>query len=136
MRELSKLQSAIFIVGGILMVLGAGCHVFLLFPLPSACVFLVGAVMFALMQIAQRYDGNDITIRRLRHIQLIADFLFVASGFLMIDSQLKLLLPLFTDYTTYLQYVFNKWVVTLLIAAVLEVYTIHRLSNELNKEKK
>jgi hypothetical protein len=40
------------------------------------------------------------------------------------------------DHLTYLQYVYNKWVITLLIAAILQLYTTHRISHELEKEAK
>jgi len=62
--------------------------------------------------------------------------LFILSGILMIDSHYMLLKPLFSSYTDYIQYVYNKWIMTLLIAAILEIYTVHRLSSELEKEKK
>ena len=66
--------------------------------------------------------------------------LFVLAGILMVDHVHQFLLPLFNDakgagYITYLTYVYNKWVVVLLIAAILEVYTTHRLASELNKIK-
>jgi hypothetical protein len=136
MKKLNKFQSVLFLVGGLMMVIGAGCYVFFFYQVAAAFIFLAGAVLFAMMQIQQRYEGSNITILRLRRIQLMADFLFVLSGFLMIDSQFKLLLPLFSNYETYVQYVFNKWIITILVAAVLEIYTIHRLSSELEKEKK
>jgi len=40
------------------------------------------------------------------------------------------------SHISYLQYVYNKWVVTLLIAAILQLYTTHRISQELEKEAK
>ena len=57
----------------------------------------------------------------------------------MIDSAYQFLLPLFggrggTGYMDYIQYVYNKWVLLLLIAALLEIYTTHRIGNELKKE--
>ena len=36
----------------------------------------------------------------------------------------------------YLQYVNNNWVVVLLVAAVLQLYTTYRISSELEKEAK
>ena len=36
----------------------------------------------------------------------------------------------------YLQYIYNKWVVLLLIAALLQIYVTHRIDHELNKEAK
>ena len=40
----------------------------------------------------------------------------------------------FANYETYITYFYNKWVVFLLIAALLELYTTHRISHELKKE--
>jgi hypothetical protein len=136
MKQLSKIQTIVFLVGGILMVIGAGSYVFMFQRAVMSVVFLVGALCFALMQLEQRYDGQNVVIIRLRRIQLIADVLFILSGILMIDSHYMLLKPLFGSYTDYIQYVYNKWIMTLLIAAILEIYTVHRLSSELEKEKK
>lgn len=136
MKQLSKIQTIVFLVGGILMVIGAGSYVFMFQRAVMSVVFFVGALCFALMQLEQRYDGQNVVIIRLRRIQLIADVLFILSGILMIDSHYMLLKPLFSSYTDYIQYVYNKWIMTLLIAAILEIYTVHRLSSELEKEKK
>ena len=136
MKQLSKIQTIVFLVGGILMVIGAGSYVFMFQRAVMSVGFLVGALCFALMQLEQRYDGQNVVIIRLRRIQLIADVLFILSGILMIDSHYMLLKPLFSSYTDYIQYVYNKWIMTLLIAAILEIYTVHRLSSELEKEKK
>ena len=148
MKQLNRLQSIVFLVGGILMAIGVGCYVFM-FQKPVACwVFLVGALMFAFMQIVQldynqqptenkeQKTQDNLTIRRLRRIMLIADVLFVLAGFLMVETEYQFLRPLFPNLETYIHYVFNKWIVPLLVAAILEIYTTHRLSNELNKEKK
>ena len=63
------------------MVIGAGCFS-LMFHQEVACwVFAAGALMFVAMQAEQRYDGPDITIRRLRRILLFAGFLFLLSAF-------------------------------------------------------
>ena len=136
MKQLSKIQTIVFLVGGVLMVIGAGSYVFMFQRAVMSVVFLVGALCFALMQLEQRYDGQNVVIIRLRRIQIIADVLFILSGILMIDSHYMLLKPLFSSYTDYIQYVYNKWIMTLLIAAILEIYTVHRLSSELEKEKK
>lgn len=96
-------------------------------------LFALGAVGFTSMQMLQRYEGQNFVIRRLRRIMLLSDVLFLVSALLMFASQDNALqLP----HITYLQYVYNKWVVTLLIAAVLQLYTTHRISNELEKEVK
>jgi hypothetical protein len=85
------------------------------------------------MQLQQRYDGNDFTIRRLRRLMIVSDVLFLLSALLMIANQSNFL-PF--DYLSYLRYVRNNWIVALLIAAVLQLYTTFRLGSELEKEKK
>ena len=40
-----------------------------------------------------------------------------------------------STYITFVVMTQGKWVVILLIAAILELYTTHRISHELDKEK-
>lgn len=54
MRQLSKIQSILFIIGGVLMVIGVGCFVFMVQQLVMCWVFLAGAVLFATMRTASR----------------------------------------------------------------------------------
>ena len=50
MKQLSKIQSILFLIGGVLMVIGAGCYAFLLGQKVVCWVYLVGALLFAWMQ--------------------------------------------------------------------------------------
>ena len=129
MRQLSRLESAIFSLGGLLMVIGAGTS--LLAWVGAPYVFALGALCFTAMQMKQRYDGQNVTIRRLRRMMLISDVLFLVSTLLMFASQRNIF---GLDHITYLQYVYQKWVVTLLIAAILQLYSYHRIGQELVKE--
>ena len=131
MRQLNNWQNAIFLAGAVLMVVGAG--VSLLGWIGAPYVYAVGALGFASMQMSQRYEGSSFVIRRLRRIMLISDVLFLISAVLMFASQGNVF---HLDHIVYLQYVYNKWVVTLLIAAVLQLYTTHRIDHELKKEVK
>ena len=138
MKQQNKAQSVIFILGGLLRVIGTGCFVFMWHQKVVCWAFLVGTVLFALIQLMQTYDGDSFTIKRLKKIQAVADIFFVLSGILMVDSAYQFFLPLFNDgqntgYFTYLEYIYNKWVVLLLVAAILEIYTTHRITSELNK---
>ena len=130
MRSLSRLQNTIFLTGGLLMVIGAGAS--LLAWRWAPYVFAVGALGFASMQMQQRYEGRDVTIRRLRRIMLLSDVLFLVAALLMFASQGN---SFGLSHITYVQYVYNKWVVVLLIAAILQLYSIHRIGHELQKEK-
>lgn len=134
MKQLSRTQNIIFLVGGVLMVVGAGCFAFMWQQEVMCWIYLAGAVMFATMQMMQTYEGNNITVRRLKKIMTTADIFFVLSGILMVDNAYRFIQQVFTNYVAYFQYVFNKWVLLLLVAAVLEIYTMHRISAELSKE--
>jgi hypothetical protein len=139
MKQLSKLQSIMFLVGGLMMVVGAGCFVFFWHQKTVCWIFAVGALMFAMVQAMQLYEGRNFTIKRLKKIQCVADIFFVLSAILMVDSAYGFLLPLFQNvsgsgYLNYIQYVYNKWVLLLLIAAILELYSTHRIASELKKE--
>ena len=131
----------IFIAGGVLMVAGIALNFFGL-QMAGAWTFLAGAAGFGVMQMMQQYEGNDVVIRRLRRIMTLADVLFIVAGLLMVEQNCQFLLPLFQKdglrgLTNYAQYVVhNNWVLVLFIAAVLELYTMHRISHELSKEAK
>ena len=139
MRQLSKWESYVMLLGGLLMVIGAGANV--LFCSWAPYVFAPGALLFVAMQLRQRYEGRDFTIRRLRRIQIISNVLFLLAGLLMIENTYNFLLPFFMNnmqngLNNYVVFVMNKWVVVLLVAAIIEVYTTHRISHELDKEAK
>jgi hypothetical protein len=131
MKQLSNIETAILLIGGLLMVVGAGGSMFL--QSWAAYIFAPGALLFAAMQMRQSYEGNNFTIRRLRRIQLTSDVLFMLAGLLMLANQsnffgINLLL--------YIKYVHNNWIVVLLVAAILQLYASHRIANELEKEAK
>ena len=131
MRKLNKIQTAIFLFGGILMAVGAGTTL-----LGWACapyIYALGALGFASMQMLQRYEGSNFTIRRLRRMMLISDVLFLVAAVLMFANKSNIL---GLSYITYIEYVYNKWVVVLLIAALLQLYSMHRIGSELEKEAK
>lgn len=131
MKQQSNIETAILLIGGLLMVVGAGGSMFL--QSWAAYIFAPGALLFAAMQMRQSYDGNNFTIRRLRRIQLTSDVLFLLAGLLMLANQsnffgINLLL--------YIKYVHNNWIIVLLVAAILQLYASHRIANELEKEAK
>ena len=130
MKPLSKLQNTIFLVGGLLMVIGAGSSLLMWRWAPY--LFAVGALGFASMQMLQRYEGKNVTIRRLRRMMLLSDVLFLVAALLMFANQGNVF---GLSHITYVQYIYNKWVVVLLIAAILQLYSSHRIGHELQKEQ-
>lgn len=131
MKQLNKWQNAIFIMSALLMVIGAATGIFRWTYFPY--VYAIGAIGYASMQLLQRYEGRNFTIRRLRRFMILSDILLLLTGVLMFASQDN---ALGLDRLIYLQYVNNNWVVILLVAAVLQLYTTYRISNELEKEAK
>ena len=138
MRQLSKLESIIYLLGGMTMVAGAGLYAFFIAQSISCLVMLVGALAFVLMQSRQRYEGTSQAIRRLRKIMTIAGLGFIIAGLFMVEDSYMFLRPVFSNtvesYTTYVNIFHHNWVILLLISAILEMYTSHRISYELKKE--
>ena len=129
MRQLNKIQTLIFLVGALLMVVGAGASVLAWKLAPY--VFAVGAIAFTSMQLLQRYEGTNFVIRRLRRMLILSDFLFLISALLMFANMGNVFGLGQIDYITY---IYNKWVLTLLVAAMLQLYSTHRIDKELAKE--
>ena len=88
------------------------------------------------MQVSETYEGDNQAVKRLKRIMTFADIFFVLSGLLMVDSAYMFMRDSFTDIVSYYNLVYNKWVLLLLVAAILEMYTMHRISAELKKEEK
>ena len=63
----------------------------------------------------------------------MSDVLFILTSLLMFANNDNLF---GFDALTYAQYIHNNWVVTLLVGAVLQLYTYWRLGVELPKEQK
>ena len=102
MKELNKLQTAIFLFGGILMAVGAGTT--LLGWGSAPYIFAIGALGFSSMQMQQRYEGQNVTIRRLRRMMLLSDVLFLVAALLMFASKGNFL---GLSYITYIEYVYK-----------------------------
>lgn len=139
MKQLNKFQNIIFLLGGLLMTVGAGGYAFLICQSVSSVLFIVGAVAFASMQMMQSYDGNNIAVRRLRRIMALADVFFIIAGLLAFEENHGWIRNMLgkngSTYITFVVMTQGKWVVILLIAAILELYTTHRISHELDKKK-
>lgn len=133
MKKLNKIESILFIVGGMLMVTGIGCYVFMLAPSITCWIALTGSILFSTLHMMQTYEGSLLAIKRLKRILNIADLLFVIAGILIVDSTYNFLRPAFENQESYITYVYNKWVLLLLIAAILEVYATHRIDYLLKK---
>ena len=136
MKKLNKIESILFMLGGMLMVTGIGCYVFMLAPSITCWIALTGSILFSTLHMMQAYEGSQLAIKRLKRILNIADLLFVIAGILIVDCTYNFLRPAFENQESYITYVYNKWVLLLLIAAILEVYATHRIDYLLKKQGK
>lgn len=115
MKENSKLDNIINIIGSILLFAGLGLQ-FVRFEF-APYVYLLGAIPVAGMQLKYGYNGHNIIIRRLRRQQLIGAMLLIMTGVVM------------------LLWHRNEWIVCLSISAVLQLYTAFRIPHEIEKEE-
>lgn len=101
------LFSTLMIIGALLLLAGAALMItgWTLAPY----LFCVGALLFAAMQMTDQYEGQDITVKRLRRQQLIGSLMLLVTGVLMFVER------------------HNGWIVTLTIAAVIQLYTAFRM---------
>lgn len=100
-------------------------------------MYLAGATVYV---IAQRMDikvKESLTLKRLYSIQLISGICFILAGIFMVEHVYHFIQPLVVNsidsYFTYIQIVHNNWVVLLLVGAILQMYTAHRISYEMRK---
>ena len=97
----NKYYPFISIIGAGLLLIGAMLNITRLAFAPY--LYLIGAVMFAYVQVMCGYEGKNIVIKRLRRQQIIGACLLVVAGVMM------------------LLWHRNEWVACLTIAAVLEL---------------
>ena len=126
MKELNNIENMILLIGAVMMVVGSGANLFMQTWAPW--VFAMGVIAFVLMQLKQRYEGSNIVVRRLRRMVIMSDMLLLLSALLMFANMGNLF---GLDALTYIKYAHNNWVVVLLVAAMLQLYTSHRISKEL-----
>lgn len=124
MKPLTPFQNFIFQAGGVLLVLGILCPLFPFLSRYTLYVLTSGVLMYATMQLQQRYEGSNLVIRRLRRQQILSSFLLLISACLLLAESFALL-PL----------VVGSWKAILAIAAFLQLYTAFRLPVELSREK-
>lgn len=115
------LKQTLYYIGGVCIVLGALLPAFA--PSIAPYVFGIGAFIFAPIQMLDRYEGSNLDIRRLRRQQVLGAFLLVVSAML-----------LFCRTYGIAPFRGNEWMIALLIATVLEAYSVFRIDHIEKKE--
>lgn len=111
------LRTLLYRIGGILLIAGAVMPV--IAPLWAPYVFAVGALLFSFIQLTDPYEGSTLTLRRLRRQQMIGALMLLITAALMLTAHYGV--PPFRG---------REWMITLLIATLLEVYTTFRIDQE------
>lgn len=115
-------RTHLYHLGGIMLVLGSIIPLFDPTLHIAAYVFGIGALLFCPIQAYDRYEGNNFIIRRLRRQQVLGVLMIAVTAALMFSTHFQL--PPFRG---------SEWKVTLMIATVLELYTIFRIDRESKK---
>ena len=135
----SRLIESFTTVGGVILLLGAA--VFITGWEYAPYFYLVGSMMFACGQFADRYDGDDPIIRRLRFQQFLGAIFLLLTAALMFSGALHD--RLLTDANmgggmrSFLIVLTrkNNWIVTLTIGAFFELYSSFRMDWISKKQK-
>ena len=115
MSIMKKIQQTIYIIGGILLVMGAALYITKWTWAPY--IYIAGSFMFGARQMLDRYTGNNFILRRLRRQQVIGAIALMLTGILMITCK------------------HNEWIMCMLVGCLLELYTAFRIPQEYEKEK-
>lgn len=113
---MKKLYNCIYILGGIMLVVGAALYITKWAWAPY--IYIVGAFLFGAMQMLDRYTGTNWMLRRLRRQQILGAIVLVVAGVLMLVCK------------------HNEWILCLLVGCILQLYTAFRIPQEYEKEKK
>lgn len=137
-KKESRLIESFTTVGGVLLLLGAAVYITGWDYAPY--LYLAGSFMFACGQFADRYDGDDRIIRRLRGQQVIGACLLLFTAFLMFSDGIHTRLMSDTSMGGNMRSFLlaltrkNNWIVTLSLGAVFELYSSFRL-DRLSKDR-
>ena len=112
---MKKIQQTIYIIGGILLVVGAALYITQWAWAPY--MYIIGSFLFGAMQMLDRYTGKSFILRRLRRQQILGAIALMLAGVLMLASN------------------HNEWILCLLVGCIFELYTAFRIPQELEKEQ-
>lgn len=111
---MKKLYSFIYMLGGILLVLGAALYITKWSWAPY--IYILGSFMFGAMQMMDRYTGTNWILRRLRRQQIFGAIMLMVTGVAMLVTK------------------HNEWIICLLVGCLLQLYTAFRIPQEYEKE--
>ena len=110
------------LTGGLLLLFGAA--IYITGKVFAPYVFATGAILFSSAQFADRYEGYDLVLRRLRGQQVLGAFFILLTALLMFSGRLHERVFLNESLNPEIRSLLlgltqkNNWIVTLTIAAV------------------
>lgn len=113
---MKKELGILFICGMVFALIGAAVYVTHWEYAPY--MFIIGSVTAAIAQVFSQPTVESVALRRLYRQQTFGALFLVMAGVLMLYSH------------------GNEWIVCLLIAAILELYTAYRIPQEEKKQQK
>ena len=111
---MKKLYSFIYMLGGIMLVVGAALYITKWVWAPY--IYIAGSLMFGAMQMMDRYTGNNWIIRRLRRQQIVGAIALMLTGVIMLVCK------------------HNEWILCMLVGCLMQLYTAFRIPPEMEKE--
>lgn len=123
MKELNVWQQVLYMSGAVLLLVGAATYA--TGWAPAFYVYVVGACLFAAMQMLASYDGRNIVLLRLRRQQLFGALCLLLAGGAMAMQTFRF------GFARR-----NEWLACLTVACVLELYTAFRIPAEWEKERR
>ena len=111
---MKKIQQTIYIIGGILLVVGAALYITQWEWAPY--ISIIGSFMFGTMQLLDHYTGKNLVLRRLRRQQVLGASALMSTGILMLTCK------------------HNEWILCMLVGCLVELYTAFRIPQEYEKE--
>ena len=83
----------------------------------------------------QTYEGKSPVIHSVRIVQSVANMLFVFAGISMVDTVYTFTEKWLGNPQLFYSIFYGKWIVVMLVAAILELYTTFRISHEMKGEE-
>ena len=112
---MKKLYSFIYMLGGIMLVVGAALYITKWVWAPY--IYIAGSLMFGAMQMMDRYTGNNWIIRRLRRQQIVGAIALMLTGVLMLVCK------------------HNEWILCMLVGCLMQLYTAFRIPQEMENSQ-
>jgi len=131
---------AFTVTGGILLLAGAAVHI--TGWEYASVLFAIGTILFVTGQFSDRYEGDDMVIKRLRGQQLTGSVFLVLTAVLMFSGPFHESILLNQEINPKLRTFLieltrrNNWIVTLTIAALFELYPAFRIERRYKELEK